>query len=67
MNIDVLSHAAESLAETPTQCRSVDNSTVNTKPNDSSRMLFITTSTQYVRNVTDSHRNKSRLHKLYFM
>ena len=52
--------------EHPAKCDSIDGSGVDAEPNDPASVLIHDDQDPVVRNVADSHRNKSRLQRLSF-
>jgi hypothetical protein len=53
--------------EHPTECNTIDRAGVDAEGNDPARAWIMTTRTQWVRNVADSHLNRTRLQRMSFM
>ena len=53
--------------EHPTECDAIDRARMDAEPNDPARVLIHDVQNPVVRNVADSHRNRSILQRLSFM
>jgi hypothetical protein len=61
-----LTGTSNGLLEHPAEPQAIDDVSLYSNPMIPRVYWSMTTSTQYVRKATDSHRNRSRLHKLSF-